>query len=226
MTIEAKLVVLEGRWWDAYNTRLNGAFDLLTEYVYDSSDLYYYEHFCDARSLTAILNRVGRWPSTFLLYVGAHGDPHHIQGSLLDDEGRVSPRQLKDALLSLEDGYHGLFLSSCAFLTEENARILLAAEGSRRPGIRWVAGYTKDVHFMDSTALELVFLTDLLTRYRDGGAHAWVNHLKESWGATQGKMGGLIEKLGLRVYRRNQRTGEVVALGDSGDLEGTPGAVE
>jgi len=209
------LVILEGRWYDESNVSLKGVFDLLSDLLYDTPHGYYLEQFCDSRALGAIAHRVGRWPDTRILYVGAHGNEDGIHGSLEGKDGFVTRASLRSSLRELDGGYHGLFVASCSFLTAKNAMYLLEPSyWGTKPGIRWVAGYCTDVCFASAMALELYFLNELLHEY---DAKSWVKQIERACEAVETNMPGLAQELGFRVYRT--KGSEVVAVLEPDDWE-------
>ena len=209
MSHQKHLVVLEGRWYDQYNVSLRGTFDLLSDLLYDTPHGYYHESFCDRHSLAGIIERVGAWPETRVLYVGAHGTESALQGSLDGDAGLVKRGKLRRALLGLDRGYHGLFVSACAFMTSESAVFMLSKKHGEYPAIKWVAGYSTDVDFIESTALELFFLKHLLEDYEPG---AWVRSLDRACENISESMRGLVRSTGFRVYRRKDHSNEIVPV--------------
>lgn len=214
------LVVLEGRWYDQRNLSLKGVFDVLSDVLYDTPHGYYHEHFCDATALAAIARRVARWDDTYLLYIGAHGDEDGVFGSLDGVDGYVKRAQLRKALRDLEGSYHGLFVASCGFLTARNAAFLLETSfWGKRPGVRWVAGYSTPVDFLDATALELFFLNRLLADY---SPKEWVASLAAAANATRDAMPGLVRGLGFRVYRRIQGSDQIDPVLEPDDWDDEP----
>ncbi|MEQ1502520.1 MAG: hypothetical protein ABMB14_09820 [Myxococcota bacterium] len=191
-----RLVVLEGRWFDGYNLSMKGLFDWWSDVYFNTPHGYYHEQFCDVRALGAIARRVGAWEHTRVLYVGAHGTERGLYGSLDGPAGFVTRDQLLEVLAGLEGcGYDGLFVSSCGFLTAENAAVLLSGHA----GIRWVAGYAGDVPFTRASALELVFLGRLLDRYTP---RRWRWQLEQAVAQVERDVAGLSRELGFRVWYR------------------------
>ena len=202
-----EVAVLEGKWWDKRNTSLRGVFDLLADLTTDTPHGYYYEMFCDARSLESIMRRVGTWRGLRFVYVGAHGDHSGIYGSLDGHEGKVSRTKLRNALVRLAEQdagkVDGLFVGSCGFLTAANARHLLC---TAEVPITWVAGYSEDVDWIDSTIVDLYFMSQLLEG--EGTALQRVNRAATAVGLNM----RLAESLGFQVYKRKRGGEDVVPL--------------
>jgi hypothetical protein len=87
----------------------------------------------------------------------------------------------------------------------------------KRPGVRWVAGYSTPVDFLDATALELFFLNRLLGEY---SPKEWVASLTAAANATRDAMPGLVRGLGFRVYRRIQGSDQIDAVLEPDDWDG------
>lgn len=202
-----ELAVIEGRWFEDQNLSVGTVFNTLSDLLYDTPHGYFHHHFSNAASLEHVIRHVAARPEVRFLYVGAHGNDHGIFGALGDDDGHVSRTTLRNVLWRCWDqgvgNFDGLFLGSCSFVTEGNAEYLLCGEKAPKP-LRWVAGYSEDVDWVDSTLLDVLFLKRVLTLRQRSTPIQRVEHAA-SWISTAAP--GLCRDLGFQVYVRGKGSG-------------------
>lgn len=143
------LAVIESRWWNKSNDSVRGLFDVLAGIHVDNPFGYHYEMFNTGDSLKELIPRIVRQRHIRHLYIAAHGDNTSIYGAGTQNKisravlshilEKVRPRQLR-----------GLFFGSCKFGLQTEA--LMA-----RTGIAWIAGYTKEIDWIHSTLMDLLF---------------------------------------------------------------------
>lgn len=195
-----ELAVIEGRWFEKKNRSVRPVFDTLIDLMHGTPHAYFHHHFADAAGLAPIIKHVAARPETRFLYLGAHGNKEGIYGSLGDDDGKVSRVQLRNVLYKCWDegvgSFDGLFLGSCSFVDEDNAAFLLC--GEKAPlSLKWLAGYAKDVDWIDSTLLDALFLRRVL---EDDGPP--VTRVKAAAARISEEAPGLCKHLGFQVYVR------------------------
>lgn len=159
-----ELAVIEGRWFKKKNQSITPVFDLLVESLHDNDNAYFRHQFSDADNLVRIIEHVAR-STALVLYVGAHGDKTSVYGSLGPDDGRV-PRDrivkcLADCWAEREQYFEGVYFGACSFMTPTTAREILC--GERACNTTWVAGYSKEIDWMDSTLFDAFVLKYLLS---------------------------------------------------------------
>ena len=112
--------------------------------------------FNNGDALKEIVMRLAATNNIHHIYFAAHGSEQGIYGS--NEEEVVSTTRLSNIIKtinSLRGKLDSVYFGSCSFGNEKNLeRLLLSAEGEQ---IRWLAGYTKDVDFVKSTALDAIF---------------------------------------------------------------------
>jgi hypothetical protein len=197
---EHELAVIEGRWFEESNRSVRPVFDTLIDLLYDTPHAYFHHQFSNAASLEHVIRHVADSPAKFL-YIGAHGDSRAVYGSLGGDRGRVTRAELRTTLFRCWDedmlSFDGLFLGSCSFVTETNAKYMLCGDNAPRR-LRWMAGYSKKVDWIDSTLLDSLFLKRVL-EFDDGTP---LERVKHAAGFVQESCLGLAEGLGFNVYVR------------------------
>lgn len=194
-----ELAVIEGRWSKKKNQSVRPVFDSLVDMLFGTPHAYFHHQFSSPAALGHVITHVASTDAR-VLYIGAHGDDAAIYGSIGDDEGRVSRTQLRNILWKCWDegvgDFDGLFLGSCSFVTPQNAEYILCGDKAPKK-LKWLAGYAKDVDWVDSTLLDALFLRRVLAL--NGAPIERVKACVEQLG---GDAGGLCKHLGFNVYVR------------------------
>ena len=156
------IAVLETRWWNESNDSVRGLFDMLAGILEGNPFGYHYEMFNNAPSIKEIIPRVAKDSSIHHLYIAAHGDETHIHGA--GDE-LISRTVLVNLLSEIHaKQLYGVYFGCCQFGWQVPELM------ERATGPTWMAGYTEDVDWVHSSAMDLVFLARVLLERR-GGAH-------------------------------------------------------
>ena len=152
------LAVIESRWWTDRNSSVRGLFDLLADIRKDNPSAYHYEMFNNSASLKEIVLRTA---GKRYLYIAAHANDDYIEGAESKPENRISRRQfriiLRNPSVLGRNRLRGLFVGSCLFVNEGNARFLLRNSNNNNAQIKWIAGYSKRIDFIDSSVVDLYF---------------------------------------------------------------------
>lgn len=93
----------------------------------------------------------------------------------------------------------GIFLGSCLFGTEKLAEFIFSGD----VGINWIAGYSEEVDWVKSSALDLLFFNELISG-DDGSEIARINRTAEDLLDTAP---GLVRNLGFGIYTRKRGGG-------------------
>lgn len=199
------IAVLEGRWFDDRNTSVRGVFDVIADLHCKNPHAYTYEMFCDDKALANVVGRACRRPEIEYLYIACHGtDPEDGPFGLVGSDGvRISRTKVRNALTAIHEPngtLNGVFFGSCFFGTGENAQFLLDGTAAGRKQITWCAGYTKPIHWVQSTVLDMYFFSVLMeTRGKDP-----LSKIYKTVKKIDSHMGGLVRKLGFQVYWRDE----------------------
>jgi hypothetical protein len=90
-------------------------------------------------------------------------------------------------------------------VTEENAKYLL--RGDEAPAtLRWVAGYSEYVDWVDSTLLDALFLKRVLSK----AGKSPVDRVEDAARYIAREAPGLCKRLGFQVYKRKSGPGDHV----------------
>ena len=197
-----ELAVVEGRWLQDQNLSVSTVFNTLSDLLYETPHGYFHHHFSNAASLEHVVKHVADSRARFL-YLGAHGNENGIYGSLGDDHGQVSRTVLRNALWRCWDegvgSFDGLFFGACSFVTERNAKFLLCGDKAPK-SLKWVAGYSEDANWVDSTLLDVLFFKRVLERTERTPVKR-VEYAAERIGLYAE---GLCSYLGFQVYVRSR----------------------
>jgi hypothetical protein len=181
-TVPRKLICLESSWDERVfkNMSVKGFFDSLRPLVRPSLQV---EHrFIESsKHLLHYLRRPDGvlWvdPSAWdvpIFYLAFHGSPGSVQ-SVLE---RIGPDELCEAFAGYGAYPNLIYFGSCSVLEGAKGR-KFAGDLLRASGSRAVIGYKKDVNWMDSMVLDLLFLYRFYT-----SLHTW-NKLAETFESVQ-----------------------------------------
>lgn len=194
--LESRIAVLETKWFEHKNTSVRGTFDLLSDLRYGHHHGYRYEMFGGSEEFKKSFDRLAEKNGIHYIYIAAHGDEEALQGSMGerikigDLKRRISSAELDDARGKLA----GLYFGSCSFGQPETLKKLLA-QGNK---LRWIAGYEKNVDFVESTAFDLLFF-DTLLHYRHDKKCTELDAIKNTADVIKLKVGGLADSLGFSL---------------------------
>ena len=142
------LAVIESRWWTGRNDSARGIFDMLAGTLVGNPLAYHYEMFNNAELIKEMIPRIAKTRDLGHIYVAAHGDEQSIHGA---GDARISRTVLANALAEVHaKQIYGVFFGSCQFGL--NVETLMD-----RSGATWLAGYSKEVDWLHSSAMDLYF---------------------------------------------------------------------
>jgi hypothetical protein len=195
------LAVAEARWWDSGNDSVRPLFETLAGIVEGNPHSMRYDMFADKPSLSRIVDELtgGDFHS---LYVASHGSENSI-GGLGDVE--ISRTELRNILRNsnAQGPIKGLYFGSCLIGTARNASFWLTDGDST--GLQWVAGYTKSVDWIDSSAVDMIFWSKYLherkiNRSRRKGKKSELQMVKAASSDMKNLMPTVFAQLGFNIY--------------------------
>jgi len=197
-----ELAVVESRWERKKNYSIRSIFDLISDLAYGDTHGYHYEMVNDEHAFREIVSRLRQTRGIRALYIAAHGIKDGIQasnGNLIAKRliFRTLTRRLDDEAGSL-DGVH---FGACWFLDERHAFNLLRRHGEGEPGLWWVAGYSKVIDWIDSSAVDMFFWQQYLND-EEGTAMERIHRCAE---AIRRLMPGAAKEMGFEIYVRGTR---------------------
>jgi hypothetical protein len=199
----SRLAVLEGKWYPSQKSRRNTSirelFDFLCNIKFSDSQSYHYEMFNDEHAFHEIVQRLKKQNGIHCIYVAAHGSEQGIHGANGDC---ISLQKIDEAISSsdIDRGrFHGIYFGSCLFGQHSTLEQLLY--GNKK--ITWVAGYGKEIDFIKSSALDLIFWHHYLMQ--EGTP---LSRIKNTSNWLNSAVSGLINDLDFRVYCWDERTND------------------
>jgi len=217
-----ELAVVESRWERKRNYSIRSIFDLISDLSYGDTHGYHYEMVNDEHAFKEIVSRLRQTRGIRALYIAAHGIKDGIRasnGNLIEKRliFRTLTRRLADETGSL-DGVH---FGACWFLDEHHAFNLLRRHGEGEPGLWWVAGYSKIIDWIDSSALDMFFWQQYLND-EEGTALERIHRCAE---AIRRLMPGAHKEMGFEIYvRGNRGVKGLMANGNGIGVNGANGA--
>ena len=194
---DSNIAVIEGKWFKNKNISVRSLFDLISDLYFESPHEYHYEMFNNGDALKEIVLRLASTNNIHHIYFAAHGSKEGILGS---NEEIISTIKLANIIKATNDcrgKLDSIYFGSCSFGSSKNLeKLLLSAEGEQ---IRWVAGYTKDVDFVKSTALDAIFWHE----YLDDNSTTPLKKIESVCQKLKKQASGLIEELGFKVIAYN-----------------------
>lgn len=210
---KSNIAVIEGKWFKDKNTSVRSLFDLISDLHFDSPHQYHYEMFNNGGALKEIVLRLASTNNIHHIYFAAHGSEQGIYGS---NDVEISTTKLTNIIKATNDGrgkLDSIYFGSCSFGNSKNLeKLLLSAEGEQ---IRWIAGYTKDVDFVKSTALDAIFWHEYIEAKYDKKKRlvSPLNRIEAVCKTISKQVGGLVEELGFKVISFNaKRTNPICEL--------------
>lgn len=201
MNKSTNIAVIESRWWDDSNTSVRGTFDLISDILYDSPHYYYYEMANSEVAMKEALYRVATRRSCKYLCLATHG---YEDGLQMHNGDVLSRAEIRNILLKVTDApntkLHGLHLASCSFGTERLAEFIFKESVS----LEWISGYGEEVNWLDSTAMDMMFFSELVSddRNETPKERIWRTAIN-----LHKKAGGLIDQLGFGIFVRSGKNG-------------------
>jgi len=194
------VAVLESTWFQHKNTSVRGLFELIADINCDNPHSYNYEMANSEVALKEVIPRIASYRKCKYLYFAMHGNENGLQ--LLNKE-RMSRAELRNLLAKVKkqpgSQLSGIFLGSCLFGTEKLAEFIFSGD----VGINWIAGYSEEVDWVKSSALDLLFFNELISG-DDGSEIARINRTAEDLLDTAP---GLVRNLGFGIYTRKRGGG-------------------
>lgn len=198
------IAVIESKWWKRSNTSMRGIFELVSDIATDNPSAYHYEMVNTKSAFAEALPRLAQDRQIRYVCLASHGDAGCISFEL--SQQKINRDEFRDILVNIENTpgatLRGIHVSSCAFVTNDTVQHLF--EGGIC--VKWISGYRKDVDWLDSSALDLLFFNELLNFEGDETELDAINRTAKRIGKIAG---GLCEELGFGIYTRKKGRGSV-----------------
>jgi hypothetical protein len=201
--LESRIAVLETKWYEHSNVSIRDMFDLLSNLTYEHPNAYRYEMFGGKAEFKNAFDRLAEKNGIHYLYIAAHGADDGIQGTMRSD---ISTTVVSNRISATDDDdtrgrLAGIYFGSCSFGSHKNLERLL--KSGNKP--RWVAGYNKDVDFVSSTALDLLFFHTHVTHIQSQKKMTELEAIKATASDLKANVGGLMKNLGFSLLMWERR---------------------
>ena len=190
------ICVIESRWWREKNTSVKVIFDVLADMHTGSPHGYDYEVANNRAGFEETLKRQLKNDDSSYIAIATHGSRQGLE--LFNDEV-VSRAVIRNILKNdcLPEGRNtiGVHLGCCTFLDRSAAEFLNRGD----IGPWWLAGYSKSVDWIESTALDLMFFNKLLLVDNNVTANPVATIKKVAFKIAK-ESNGLAKRLGFQIY--------------------------
>jgi hypothetical protein len=196
------LAVVESRWWTTGNDSVRPLFETLAGIIEENPHSMRYDMFSDAGSMEKIIIDLCSNSVYHSVYIGAHGDENSITG--LGNES-ISRTKLRNIFRSanVAGNVSGLYFGSCLVATRSNAQFFLC--DGQTTGLKWLAGYSESVDWIDSSAIDMIFWSKYLherqtNRSRRRNKKNDLAMVKDASTAMKALMPTVFTQLGFNIY--------------------------
>lgn len=202
------VAVLEGRWNNKSNISMRNLFELIADLSTGNPNCFHYEMAgCEAAAKEAI-PRIASYRKCKYLCIATHG---YADGLVWHNDERLSRAELRNLLRTIEQTpgstLDGIYMSACDFGTESLANFIFQDQSV----VWWIAGYSSEINWVKSSALDLLFFNELMSAHiedqRRGTNRTPVQKIQDIASDLRILVPELIAELGFGIYVRRQRVG-------------------
>lgn len=209
------IAVIESTWWKKKNTSVRGLFEVVADIVVQNPHGYHYEMANSVEGLKKAIETLAVSRDIRYLYLAMHGNetgivPHN--GEVLST---IVLRNILARAKSERTSLRGLYLGCCDFGTLEMASKLFGKDVSPT----WIAGYSKSVDWLESSALDMLFLSTLIKPPNRKIRETELQRIERVVGMMRFSAPGLIESLGFGVFVRDTVHGARNLIADTDDFD-------
>lgn len=153
--------VVESRWWSTGNHSVRPLFEAVAALHYDNPSAFLYDMFVNRASLSTVLGMRGKDKRTEIIYLASHGNENHIGP---DSANAISRAEARNCFIAANGNgqIKGLFLGTCLTGNTAVAKFFLEKPETK---LDWFAGYSDSVHWIDGTAIDMIFFSKLAELY-------------------------------------------------------------
>ncbi len=200
--VSTGLTVVESRWWANGNDSVRPLFETLAGIVEGNPHAVRYDMFAEEKSLTQIVTDIAKSSEIHSIYIAAHGDETSLGGL---GETTISRTVVRNIFRSAnrKGTVSGLYFGSCLIGTQRNAGFWLKEEPTT--GLKWIAGYSVSVNWIDSSAVDMIFWSKYLSerkknRSRKKGKKSEIQMVKHASSEMKALMPTVFTQLGFNIY--------------------------
>jgi hypothetical protein len=199
------IAVVESRWFEDVNTSVRSVFEMIADIHCHNPNSFHYEMANSKDAMKDSIHRLSKIENIQYLSIASHGGQDEIHTF---NEDILSRTVLRNSLKKGNKSrtLYGLHFGACSTLTPDLAKFLF--DGGISPW--WIAGYEKDVDWIESTALDFFFFNALVT-YNKGKTQDETQIIQKTARKLKKDVGGLSKRLGFKIYLSND-DGEFIEL--------------
>lgn len=198
------LAVVEARWESRGNYGVRPLFEMISALTTDACNPHAIRHdmFYEATSLEVVLRDVVKTRGIDAVYIGSHGERGHIN--------RVTREELVGILQRVNERGRiaGLYIATCSFARPSTIAALL--DPRNLTGLQWVAGYAKDIDWLESAAADILFWSG----YFDSDAKRALTKAKSGADNLFDYMPKAADQLGFGIFKWSGNRRGVIGLLD------------
>jgi hypothetical protein len=202
------IAVIEGIWKRKSNVSIRGLFDVIANIQFENPNAYHYEMAGSKAAFKEVVTRISGMSECKFVYVATHGSD---DGLSFHNGDVMKPAELKKLLVEIartpRHKLRGIHLGACSALMEETAEELFSDD----IGVKWVAGYSENIEWIDSSALDLLFYR----RYLQSVETSSSKIVRDVTARLVEDVPGLIRTLGFHVFARRRGGGIVDLLAEA-----------
>jgi len=202
MSEHTGIAVIESKWFPKSNVSVRGLFELVADLAIGSPHAYHYEMASSEAALKEAIPRIAKYQSCRYLCLAMHGSEKGLYRITAERATRTEVRNMLVKIKRTRGAkLSGIHLATCLFGTEEMAAKLF----STKTDVAWIAGYSEEVDWIRSSALDLLFFNHLANL-----RSAQLTELQKIYSVVamlKDTAAGLMRELGFGVFVRKQKTG-------------------
>lgn len=185
------LAVVEARWESRGNYGVRPLFEMISALTTDTCNPHAIRHdmFYEAKSLEVVLQEITKSRQAEAVYIGSHGEPGHINRVTRDELVGIFRRVNRRGRIA------GLYIATCSFARPSSIAALL--NPGNVTGLQWVAGYAKDIEWLESAAADMLFWSG----YFDSDAKRAVTRAKRGAENLFVHMPKVQQQLGFGIFK-------------------------
>lgn len=136
-------------------------FEAVAALHYDNPSSFLYDMFVNKASLATVFAARGRDKRTEVIYLASHGNENNIGP---DEDNVISRTEVRNSLINANANgqVKGLFFGTCLTGNAAMAKFFLENASTK---LEWMAGYRDSVHWIDGTAIDMIFFSKLAELY-------------------------------------------------------------
>lgn len=196
------IAALESRWYPDRNISVRGMFDLVVDIHTNSPHNYDYEMVGSRAAFVEALTRYMTRDTVHYVSVNCHGNDHSLH---MTNEETITQTVLRNCLIRAGDQMPsqiaGVHFGACSFVTQQLCEFLYDMDISPW----WIAGYSRTIGFIESTALDFLFFNKIIAMGIRNPDMEEMDKIREIAQQLIEEIPGLIRKLQFHIFFRNDQ---------------------